>query len=167
MTFKARQVLDDCKLALEFLEQSPNDQFWRVHWFAAVALVRTVGDVLHKVDAYDSKLAEPISDAYTTWKNDRETHSIFWDFIKHERDNLVHQYESDVHPSERISLAFSLDLVSTVDGKPLNIKDVAKLDENIYRPMIDGPWEGNDARDVLQEAIDWWEEQLTQIESSV
>ena len=55
MTFKARQVLDDCELALEFLEQATTDQIWRVHWFAAVALIRTVGDVLDKVDGLNPK----------------------------------------------------------------------------------------------------------------
>jgi hypothetical protein len=40
------------------------------------------------------------------------------------------------------------------------IGHVAKIGENIYRPLLDGPWEGDDARDVLTEAIEWWHASL-------
>jgi hypothetical protein len=31
--------------------------------------------------------------------------------------------------------------------------------------MLDGPWEGDDARDVLRNAIDWWKAELDKLDS--
>ena len=42
--------------------------------------------------------------------------------------------------------------------------EVFQLDENIYRPIIDGFREGDDARDVYREALDWWDAELSFIE---
>ena len=164
MTSCARQVLDDCELALEFLEQATTDQIWRVHWFAAIALVRTVGDVLDKVDSRDPRFKGPVQHAYSEWKSDRSNSKIFWEFIKAQRDKLVHEYESDAHPTDTVPLLFELDLISTTDGSTRKHHEVFELDENIYRPMLAGPWEGDDARDVLREAIDWWKVELEKID---
>jgi hypothetical protein len=46
------------------------------------------------------------------------------------------------------------------------LHEVVELDENIYRPMLDGPWEGDDARDVLRVAIDWWNAELDKIDAA-
>jgi hypothetical protein len=154
-------------LALELLEQSPNEQFWRVHWFAAVILVRTVGDVLDKVDSRDSAYRKAIVDAYRRWKNDKESSAIFWEFIKPQRDKLVHEYDSDVHPLDRVSLAVEFGLVSMEDGATKTHGEVFEIDESIYRPMLEGRWQGDDGRDVLREAITWWIEQLDAIEAAV
>ena len=50
MTARARIVLEDCRLALQLLEEETDLRRWRLHWVAAVALVRAVGHVLEKVD---------------------------------------------------------------------------------------------------------------------
>lgn len=116
MTYKARQVLDDCELALKFLEQATTDQIWRVHWFAAVALVRTVGDVLDKVDGQDPKYQAAVKAAYKDWQADREGSMIFWEFIKDQRDKLIHEYDSDAHPIDRVSLLVEINLVGLDDS---------------------------------------------------
>jgi hypothetical protein len=165
VTHRSRIVLSDCELALEFLEQATTEEIWRVHWFAAIGLVRTVGDVLHKVDGQNPTLKLKIARAYQAWKADRKQHSIFWDFIKDQRDKLIHEYESDVHPLEKVPVAVEFHVVSLEDGSKHTVRDVMELDENIYRPMLDGPWEGDDARDVLRDAIDWWKTELDKIDS--
>lgn len=43
MTYAAREVRDDCRLALAMLEEETDLSKWRVHWAAAVALPRKVG----------------------------------------------------------------------------------------------------------------------------
>jgi hypothetical protein len=40
------------------------------------------------------------------------------------------------------------------------------LDQNLYRPMSDRPFEGEDGRDVIDQAIDWWEQQLALVEGA-
>lgn len=166
MTSKAREVLSDCKLALELLEQSKTDQMWRVHWFAAIALVRTVGDVLDKVDGANPLYAKAVKEAYRRWKADRETHQIFWQFIKDQRDKLIHEYQSDVHPLDKSSILAQFKAVPIGGGESIDLAEVFELDENIYRPMLEGPWVGDDGRDVLQEAIDWWTQQLQEIDEA-
>jgi len=53
------------------------------------------------------------------------------------------------------------------DGEIKHEQHVVELDENIYRPMVEGAWEGDDARDVLQEAINWWEEELNLLDDQI
>jgi hypothetical protein len=38
------------------------------------------------------------------------------------------------------------------------------LDKNLFCPITDGTFAGEDCRDILKDAIDWWEEQLQTIE---
>jgi hypothetical protein len=45
--------------------------------------------------------------------------------------------------------------------------DTFALGDNTYRPMVDGPWAGDDARDVLELAIRWWEQELALIDEQV
>ena len=41
------------------------------------------------------------------------------------------------------------------------------LDDNLFCPIADGPYAGEDCRDVLEEAIAWWDTQLALIEESI
>lgn len=165
MTYAARQVLADCEAALSMLEADQDEVGWRVHWAAAVALVRAVGHVLHNVDGKTCPAAKAaIAEAFANWKADRDKHAIFHEFVEKERNNLLKQYHSDVHPLSEAMLAVDISLVSLRDGKPFSLKDVFELDENIYRPMLDGYYVGDDARDVLSNAISWWKVELNAID---
>jgi hypothetical protein len=42
-----------------------------------------------------------------------------------------------------------------------------ELDENLFRPLVDGPWAGEDVRDVYLEAVAWWEDELDHIDREV
>lgn len=167
MTYQARQVLDDCRVALALLEEEDDLQRWRVHWAAAVVLVRAVGHVLDKVDCADNpSLREASAAAFARWKSDDPAHGIFRDFIERERNNLLKEYRSGVHPLDSVDFLLQYTAVPAGGGEPTQLAEVAAIGENIYRPLLDGPWEGNDARDVLQMAIDWWEQELDAIENA-
>jgi hypothetical protein len=167
MTFKAREVLSDCREALALLEDDTENSRWRVHWAAAVALIRAVGHVLANVDGADPIIGNATDAAFRRWKSADLDHEIFREFIERERNNLLKEYHSDVHPLSEVSLAFELLAKPIAGGDSIVIRDVAEIDENIYRPMLDGPWEGDDARDVLTAAIEWWERQLDAIDGEV
>ncbi|NTH46626.1 hypothetical protein G6K98_15970 [Agrobacterium rhizogenes] len=168
MTYKAREVLDDCRVALSMLEDEVDLQRWRIHWAAAVALIRAVGHVLDKVDGRDRYLKKATAAAFKRWKSDDDAHEIFREFIERERNNLLKEYSSDVHPLDSVSVAVLLTAIPEGGGKPAVMgADVSELDENVYRPMVDGPWVGDDARDVLSLAIDWWEMELNLIDKVV
>src|SRR3990170_5538825 len=66
---------------------------WRFSWIAGVALLRTIGHVLDKVDAKVSQRHEnAIRSTWNGWKNDRTTHWIFWEFVEDERNNVLKSY---------------------------------------------------------------------------
>jgi hypothetical protein len=76
-TLHSRNILQDCRIALALLENEPRDSEWRVHWVAAVTLLRTVGHVLSKVDGGQNPKVRASADAlFAQWKGTRpETES--------------------------------------------------------------------------------------------
>ncbi|MET2829796.1 hypothetical protein [Mesorhizobium shangrilense] len=167
MTFRARNVLDDCRVGLSMLEDETDVRRWRVHWAASVALIRAVGHVLDKVDGEDPIIKQAASAAFKQWKGADPRHEIFREFIERERNNLLKEYRSDVHPDAEVALAFEFSAQPASGGVPVRYAQIAEIDENIYRPFLGGAWEGIDARDVLSDAIEWWDGELTAIELEV
>ena len=74
-------------------KENSYDQF-RIIWVAAIAQIRAVGHVLHKVNSErNPKLKGIIEDVFIEWKNNREDNAIFWDFVENERNSVLKQYE--------------------------------------------------------------------------
>lgn len=167
MTLKAREVLDDCRAALRMLEDEKDLQRWRITWAATVALLRTVGDVLNKVDGQDKTIKKVSELFFREWMGDSSEHLIFRDFIRLERNNIVHEYRINVHPLEKVSVLVQSLLQPVKGGAPLLQNAVYEIDENIYRPIMKGHWTGDDARDVAREVILWWEKQLSAIDLKI
>ena len=91
---KARLVLQDAMYVREKLETETGKIEWRLYWILAVVLLRAVGHVLYKVDgAANPKVRELSQSMHKSWKTDPE-HSIFRDFIEHERNNILKEYET-------------------------------------------------------------------------
>ena len=66
---------------------------WRINWVAGVALLRTIGHVLVKVDSKTSPAhAVAIGELWRKFKSDREDAAIFWNFIEQERNNILKTY---------------------------------------------------------------------------
>lgn len=167
MTRTAREVLADCEIALEMLEGEQDLARWRVHWAAALALVRAVGHVLQKVDGAEPRVRKQIDIAYRRWKSQRKKHAIFWEFIEEERNNLLKEYRFNLHPLDHVDVAVTMTVQNPKTGGISQIPHVVPIGENIYRPILDGYSEGNDARDVYREALDWWNAELTAIERAL
>ncbi|WP_294993845.1 hypothetical protein [uncultured Stenotrophomonas sp.] len=148
------------------LESEADLQRWRVIWASAIALIRAVGHVLEKVDAKNPKLKPLIKCSYARWKRDPE-HEIFREFIERERNNLLKEYESNVHPLEQVPVFVSLTLTSVEGSVQQAYVDTFDIGENIYRPLLSGPWEGDDCRDVLDEAIEWWGRELDSLDVDI
>lgn len=150
---KAQHVLDDCKVALRLLESVTQPDVFRVLWVAGVSLARAVGHVLHKVDAErDDATKRAVGAAYRSWQQNRSENAVFWDFIEEERNQVLKQYE----------IGFFAGPVEVVVGT-----EISTLDDHLFCPITDGPYAGEDCRDLLEEAIEWWTKQLAQIEESV
>ena len=164
MTYAAREVLEDCRLALAMLEEEKDLARWRVHWAAAVALLRAVGHVLDKVDGGDPLTKRLASQAFKRWKGAAPEHEIFREFIEPERNSVLKEYRFRHHPLDEVQMAVGYTLRNPVTGETIKAGDVLPLGDNIYRPFLDGWREGDDARDILSEAIGWWEAELSALE---
>ena len=83
MGLKARNVLADCRNAVDLLEEETRPEVFQLYWVAGIALARTVGHVLQKVDGeHDDTIKRAVASAYAAWKADRQASAIFWDFIR-------------------------------------------------------------------------------------
>lgn len=163
----AREVLADCEIALEMLEAEQDLARWRVHWAGALALLRAVGHVLHKVDGADPRVGRHVDTAYRRWKSQKAKNAIFWEFIENERNNILKEYRFNLHPLDHVDVAVMMTVRHPETGALSQIPQVIPIGENIYRPILDGYSEGNDARDVYREALDWWDAELTAIERAM
>lgn len=167
MTYAAREVLADCRVALQLLEEETDLQRWRVHWAAAVALTRAVGHVLDKVDGEDACVRTVANAAFNRWKTSGAEDEIFREFIDRERNNILKKYRFALHPLEEVQVAVTLTLQDPATGELSQTAEVLPIGDNIYRPVLDGYRAGDDARDVLGDALDWWNRQLDAIDATV
>lgn len=166
MTRMAREVLEDCRVALSMLENEKDLRQWRIVWAGSVALIRAVGHVLDKVDGEDRVVKRVAGEFFARWKSGGED-KIFREFVEHERNSLLKEYRSDVHPSDNVAVAVQLSLMPLAGGDPVATAFTLDLDENLFRPMLDGPWDGVDCREVFADAITWWDTQLNKIDAEV
>ena len=147
MTFAAREVLEDCRGAIDEIGGGIQGRAWRRRWVAAVVLLRTVGYVLAKIDInISSRYKTAIEDAWVRLNQSKPKPPIFWEFIEAERNNNIHEYE-----------------VGAGQGVTVHIGQ-NKPTENHYL-VNTGPFAGCDQRDVLREAITWWEQYLDGIDN--
>jgi hypothetical protein len=111
---------------------------WRLFWVAGVALLRTVGHVLAKVDSKGSRhQQQAIGSLWAEWNADRESSAIFWNFIEEERNNLLKTY--------------SFGAQFAYDGYLASI---------VFR-------DGSDAFQLYRQAVYWWREQLMKLEAKI
>jgi len=165
-TLIAWGVLADARLAIGLLEGCEyQDRYWRVYWTAAISLIRLIGDVLHKVDAKKSdthKMA--IGNHWATITARKPEPSIFWEFIKRERDLTLHEYQ--------FSFGWNMDLIGIVNNGVVYFEDDGTpfLIDFLRYPLAANdkhPFAGQDVRDILNEAILWWENELAGIEMKI
>jgi len=111
---------------------------WRLHWVSGLALLRTVGHVLAKVDARDSPAhGEAVNGLWSKLKADKQSAAIFWEFIEEERNNLLKTY------------TFGAKLSSDADGYFIEFAD------------------GQDAFQLFREAVYWWRHHLELLEKEL
>ncbi|MBN8960602.1 MAG: hypothetical protein J0H71_05675 [Rhizobiales bacterium] len=160
---KARRVLADVRQVREKLEDETGWIEWRLYWILAVTLLRAVGHVLDKVDGSESaKLRAVARRHYARWKDcNAEEHAIFRDFIDQERNSILKEYEFGMSEGP-------IPIMATLTNADANVSQIgALIEENVYRPMWSGPYEGEDGRTLIDEAIDWWVAQFDLIEEDV
>jgi hypothetical protein len=163
----ARMVLEDCRCVLAEMRDDPQGAAWRVRWFCCLAMVKTVEDALYQVDAQreDAQKRRLIKKAIDQWrpKTLKEPDPpIYWEFILKERNYIVHYYKQRAKQSVIVRPG-----VKKYDLRTGQEETVARSDPTTtdYK-MPPGPFEDQAARKVVQEAIEWWDQQLTTIEAN-
>jgi len=143
-------VLDDLEHCLKWLEDESDEFRFRMVLIASVALVRTVGHVLRNVDGrHDPVLMEMITKRFDEWKRDKAKARIFWEFIDIERNSILKEYD--------LRFDFS-PMVTTAEAD-----HAWRIGSNLYCPVAEGTYAGEDVRDVLREAVTWWRAQVSSI----
>jgi hypothetical protein len=145
---RARLVLEDAREAAARLDDRLKaGGNWRIDWVATVALLRVVGHVLDKVDATASADAKAaIAAAWTQWKTDPDD-AIFRDFIDPERNIVLKEYELGTYAPAYLLKA---------DGGRLLLADGSGA-ILLEQPNLDR----------VYDALQWWETQLTAIETKL
>lgn len=168
MTENARRILNDCRACLQMLEDEENETRWRVLRAAALALIRSVGHALDKVDG--SSVKNESHKIFAQWKATKPEPRIFWEFIDAQRNLVLKEYRHETHIAESISVYVDR------DGQPFVPRDFSShiageqcfaLEGVLYRPNTMAFRFGEDFRDTYQEAIDFWEEQILPIEKRI
>lgn len=158
---KARLVLQDAMYVRDKLETEVGHIEWRLYWVLAVVLLRAVGHVLDKVDGAKSTAVRAVAKSFhQAWKVADE-HAIFRDFIERERNSILKEYASEITEGPVPIMAY----LQSQDG--FDVVRQFLIEENLYRPMSAGTFEGEDGRTLLDEAIEWWAKQLDEIDSTV
>ena len=143
----------------EKLENELGHIEWRLYWVLAVVLLRAVGHVLDKVDGANNPAVKVAATAlHKSWRAGDEN-SIFRDFIERERNSILKEYESEITDGPVPIMAH----LQRHDG--FDVIRQFLIEENIYRPMGAGIFEGEDGRTLLDEAIAWWSRQLEAVDS--
>ena len=158
---RARLVLQDALYVRRLIEDETGKIEWRLYWVLLVTLLRAVGHVLRNVDgANDQRVKTVAAELHRSWKEGEE-HAIFREFIEAERNNILKEYAFQVTQGP-ISIMAHLQQTDGFD----TVRQFL-LEENIYRPMEGGPYDGEDARTLADEALEWWTAQLSCIDLRV
>lgn len=135
---RARNLLDYARAGKELIERAEVDgDEWGVVLTGVLSSLRAVGHVLKKLDG-DSAYGIANARLFKEVQRNQADHEIFHAFIKRWRDVLL----KEGHPR-----AFTF---GRKDDKPLYI-------------FAAPPYEGRRQAEVIQEAIDWWDQYLQEL----
>lgn len=154
------RALCDGRAGLRHLEQMIEScptllSEWKIVWIGTCTTLRTAIDIF-RVDAKSclpEAVRREINIEWNDIKTKRPKHLIFWDFLRRERDAIIHSYEWQAYEvwikpdGTHLPPALSLVLFHDDDTKP-------------FIMMRDGPYKGQNSLDLLNEAADWVEARI-------
>lgn len=159
-TLAAWYVLDDCRTAADLLRRDKLDTpEWRVHWVACVALLRSVGHVLDRVDSNISdKARDAVDSKHKEIERDKSHHPIYFNFMRFERNKLLKEAQFGANPEPTYLLH---------EGKFVTHQGAHVITGvNYYRMSLKG-FENKDGLGLIDAAINWWREYLEDLETRI
>jgi hypothetical protein len=157
----AWSVWHECQSAHSYLCSlgSPGEHtHWRIYWIACLSLLKTIRYVLQSVDQKKSSWHSRVVDDFLKeiGKN-KKHHPIYWKFVCNERDNLIHEFSTEVRPYPVTTSGYA-DRGLSYDQL------VAKYGE--HKIIVWGD-EAEDGLELVEKALDWWEMNLRVIEQAI
>jgi hypothetical protein len=149
------------------MRDNPTGLDWVLVWAGTIALLRAVGHVLEKEDAEGDPRLKNAQDAWRSrLKATKPDPHIFWEFIEHDRNQLLKEAELTVRRIFQDSLHDGIGLADSFDGQRLPLlapRSPPPTSICTYQ-MKSGRFAEQDPRDLVGDAIVWWEKQLDDIE---
>ena len=127
---------------------------WEVIWIGTCTLLRSSID-LFKVDrdsCQNQKIREEISAEWESIRQNKEQHQIFWEFLKKERDDMIHKYNWAVHK-----------VWMNQDGTtrpPPTLLEIEPKDASTVLLMHSGPYKDHNSLDLLRASAEWVEARI-------
>jgi hypothetical protein len=164
-----REVVARCEFFRRKLWENPVGVAWEAQFSGCIALLRSVGHVLNKTDVASSeRLASNATKWWASMKTSKPDPRIYWEFIEKER-NLVLK-ESDIRAGQsamvRIVGVQARGAAADEKTEPLTLPAEARPKATYSYQMNQGHFTGRDPRELIDEAIAWWNEQILIIETT-
>ncbi len=134
-------MLEDCRLARSELVDGLQGPQWRIRVFTVMALLRASMHAVKKVDA----VTEPMKSANASVWSERSSDPVFKDFIDEDRNLLLKQYQ--LRAGQNVTVYM----------------DLSPRSEITYT-MNDGPYKGQDPRELVDQAIIWVSDYLDEVD---
>lgn len=157
---EAEKMLHIAKTSLNMLQTVEDQDQVEVLWIAAITALRGVGHVLAKVDKYSNTiLSQKIDDWWIDLNKNKtiDKNRIFFDFIDKERNDTIKVLS--IHYDKGMQDILIIEDINEKEAYFVN--DV--IPQLIYIPMTDGYYEGEDIRELIEMAIEWWEKQIEEL----
>lgn len=155
------RALSDGRIGVRHLEEIiEKDRIlvseWKIAWIGACAILRTAID-LFKLDGRSCLSSEIRREIKVEWKaiaDQKDAHPIFWEFLRKERDNIVHDYQWNAYETW-----------IKPDGSMRRVTSLATLflEQDGARPFIlmrSGYYAGRNSLELLNEGANWVEERV-------
>jgi len=164
-----RVVLSDCRLALAGLHENPTGQQWRIQWVGTLALLRTVANTFNeqaKDPTVHPNLHQELNDFWDRMKVTEPQPEIYWGFIRIDANDLLHYWKFSAaqhSTTQRDELTRTRAQVSAKESSVHAVDFSGRFEgfeiEDTYL-MKSGPFAGQDSRDVVRQAIEWYEQEI-------
>lgn len=167
MTKKARIVLQDAQRAIANHTDALQSEEFRASWFAVIGLLRSVGHILANEDVHYSKgMKRAIDEKWSELSRTKPEPQIFWEFIFHERNRFLKNYEHGIVRTRTQSVVTPTGSVESLVSDVANSRGGTSEGPNelLESYISDGAFAGRSERQVAFEAHRWWTRYLDDVD---
>lgn len=153
-TMETRWYLSSYRAASDVrfaISQYPSEEMsfsrWQVNWAGICALLKT-SIVLLRVDSkrcYPGPLKDSLAEAWHRLGRHKDEFPLYWDFVNHERNNILKEYEFSAY-AQYLKEDGTIQDVPTLLGM-IGAKQILKIAK--------GPFAGRDALELASDAAAW------------